>query len=237
VKGAFDVVLHAPPEELEREEWADRVLRTLERLAILTCNRPFTGYRGNREVTVDLKRLAIEELIEANVNREGGQVFTDLGSIFATGLTLPGGDPEINDVTASFYVGNTNPRFHNGVTVEFRRGITPAEAKQFFEAMIPIWKPYWGCVASDENARARLDEDTMYEGRLHWYTYFGADRVRSLDCAALERDPQVVVRHHPDGSAEVMLGEHWRSAETLLEAQRRLEPLFFRTAPGPTGRH
>jgi hypothetical protein len=76
----------------------------------------------------------------------------------------------------------------------------------------------------------------MYEQRLHWYTYFGADRVRSLDFAALERDPQVVVRRHPDGSAEVMLGQHWRSAETLLEAQRRLEPLFFRTAPGPTGR-
>jgi hypothetical protein len=77
----------------------------------------------------------------------------------------------------------------------------------------------------------------MYEQRLHWYTYFGADRVRSLDFAALERDPQVVVRRHPDGSAEVMLGEHWQSVETLLEAQRRLEPLFFRTAPGPTGRH
>lgn len=237
MKGKFDVVLYAPAEQLERQAWADRVLRTLERLAILTGNRPFTGYRGNREVTVDLRRPAIEELIEANLNREGGQVFAELGSIFAVGMTFLGGDPELNDVTASFRVGNTQPRFHNGVTAEFVRGITADQARQFFEAIVPIWKPYWGCIASDENADARLDEDTMYEQRLHWYTYFGADRVRSLDFGALERDPRVVVHRHPDGSFTVLLGEQWQSAEKLLEAQRRLEPLFFRTAPGPTGRH
>jgi len=237
MKGKFDVVLYAPAEQLERQAWADRVLRTLERLAILTGNRPFTGYRGNREVTVDLKRSAIEEQIEANLNREGGQVFAELGSIFAVGMTFPGGDPELNDVTASFRVGNRQPSFHNGVTVEFVRRITPAQARQFFEDVIPIWKPYWGCVASDENADARLDEDSMYEQRLHWYTYFGAERVRGLDFAVLERDPQVIVHRSADGSVEVMLGERWESVEALLEAQRRLEPLFFRTAPGPTARH
>lgn len=236
MKGKFDVVLYSPAEQLERQAWADRVLRTLERLAALTGNRPFQGYRGKRQVTVELNGSAIEELIEANLNREAGQEFTELGSIFAVGLTLPGGDPEVNDVTAAFHVGKTKPRFHNGVTVEFRRGMTPAQARQFFEALIPIWKPYWGCVASDENAHARLDEDTMYEERLHWYTYFGPDRVRGLDFAPLERDRQVVVHRRPDGSVEVVLGEQWQSAEKLLEAQRRLEPLFFRTAPGPTAR-
>jgi hypothetical protein len=232
MKGQFDVVLYSPAEQLERQAWADRVLRTLERLAVLTGNQPFRGYRGERPVTVDLKRSAIEELIEANLNREGGQVFAELGSIFSVGITFPGGDPEFDDVTASFRVGNTKPRFHNGATVEFVRGITPAQAKEFFESIKPIWKPYWGCIASDENADARLDEDLMYEQRLHWYTYYGPDRVRGLDFTALERDPQAVVHRHPDGGVEVVLGEHWQSPEKLLEAQRRLEPLFFPTAPG-----
>jgi hypothetical protein len=232
----FDVVLHSPAERLERAAWADRVLRVLEKLADLTGNRPFIGYRGELPVTVELKRSVIEELIEANVNREGGQLFTDLGSIFAVGLTLPGGDPDVDDVTASFRVANTAPQFTNGVTVLFNRGFTPAQARQFFETLIPIWKPDWGSIVSDENADARLDEDSLYGQRLHWYTYFGADRVRGLDFAALERDPQVVVRRHPDGSVEVLLGEQWQSAEKLLEAQRRLEPLFFRTAPGPAPR-
>lgn len=236
MKGEFDVVLYSPAQELEQQAWADQVLRTLERLAVLTGNRPLTGYLGDRQVMVDLKRSAIAEQIKASLNREGGQVFDDLGSIFSVGLTLPGGDPEVGDVTAAFYVGVTNPRFHNGVTVQFHRGFTPAQARQFFDALVPIWKPYWGCVASDENAHARLDEDTMYEERLHWYTYFGPDRVRGLDFAALERDRQVVVHRRPEGSVEVVLGEHWQSAEKLLEAQRRLEPLFFRTAPGPAAR-
>jgi hypothetical protein len=236
MKGAFDVVLYSRAEDLERPVWVDRVLRTLERLAVLTGNRPFTGYVGDRQVMVDLTRSAIEQQIDANVNREAGQVFDDLGSIFSVGLTLPGGDPDVDDVSASFQVGTTNPRFHNGATVQFERGFSPAEARQFFEGLLPIWKPYWGCVGSDENADARLDEDKMYAQRLHWYTYFRADRVPGLDFDALERDPQPVVRRHSDGSVEVVLGEHWQSAQKLLEAQRRLEPLFFRTAPGPTGR-
>ncbi|HVS06844.1 MAG TPA: hypothetical protein VHK65_11875 [Candidatus Dormibacteraeota bacterium] len=236
MKGAFDVVLYSPAEQLERHAWVDRVLRTLERLAVLTGNRPFTGYRGNREVTVEHKRSAIEELIEANLNREGGQVFAELGSIFGVGITFPGGDPEVADVTASFRVGNTKPRFHNGVIVEFVRGITPAQAKEFFESIKPIWKPYWGCIASDENADARLDDDLMYEQRLHWYTCYGPDRVRDLDFAVLERDPQAVVERQADGGVVVMLGAQWQSAEKLLEAQRRLEPLFFRSAPGAAGR-
>jgi len=231
MKRGIDVVLYSPAEELERQAWAERVLRTLERLAVLTGNLPLTGYRGDHEVTVELKRSAIEELIEANLSREGGQLFAELGSIFGVGTTFPDGDREINDVSAGFSVGNTRPHFYNGVTVEFRRGITPAQGKQLFEALIPIWKPYWGCVASDDNADARLDEDTMYEQRLHWYTYFGADRQRGLDFAALERDPQVVVRRHPDGSIVVMLSEPWPTPEKLIEAQRRLEPGFFRTAP------
>jgi len=236
MKGEFDVVLYSPPEELERHVWAGRVLRTLEQLAVLTGNQPFRGYRGKRQVTVELKRSAIEELIEANLNREGGQVFAELGSIFGVGITFPGGDPEFDDVTASFRVGNTKPRFHNGTTVEFVRGIPPAQAKEFFESIKPIWQPYWGCIASDENADARLDEDIMYEQRLHWYTYFGPDRVRGMDFGTLERDPQVDVHRHPDGSVVVMLGAQWQSAEKLLEAQRRLEPLFFRAAPGPATR-
>lgn len=119
LKGRFDVVLYSPAEELERQAWADRVLRTLERLAVLTGNRPFTGFRGEQQVTVDLTRSAIEAQIEANVNREGGQVFTELGSIFGVGITSPHGDAEVDDVIASFRVGNTEPRFHNGVTVVF----------------------------------------------------------------------------------------------------------------------
>lgn len=235
MRDRFDVVLHSPAERLARPAWADRVLRVLEKLAVLTGNRPFIGYRGELPVTVELKRSVIEELIEANVNREGGQVFAELGSIFAVGLTLPGGDPDVDDVTASFRVGNTTPQFTNGVTVVFNRGFTPAQVRQFFEANIPAWKPDWGCVVSDENADARLDEKSPYKQRLHWCTYFGPERTRQLDFAVLEGDPHAIVRHQPDGSVEVVLGEQWQSAEKLLEAQRRLEPLFFRTAAGPAG--
>lgn len=233
MKGKFDVVLNSPAEPLERGAWADRVLRVLEKLAVLTGPQPFHDYRGERPVTVELKRSVIAELIEANVNREGGQMFTELGSIFAVGLALRGGDPDVDDVTASFRVGNTNPQFTNGVTVQFHRGFTPAQARQFFEAIISAWQPDWGCVVSDENADDRLDEESPYQQRLHWCTYFGSDRARRMDFAVLERDPQVVVRRQADGSVEVMLGEQWQSAEKLLEEQRRLERLFFRAAQGP----
>jgi len=234
VSDPFNVILRAPAQKLERKVWADRVLGVLGALRELTGNAPFQGYRGDLPVTVPPERPAIEGLIDANRNTEAGQVFEDLGSAFAIGCTYPPGDPDENNITAQFTVATTNPKFHNALTVSVNDQVPYAQVRRLFEAVIPIWRPHWGCVSSTVNQRQRRGDEVAFDDRLHWCTYFGPEKKAFRHFEVLERTPGVTVRRIYDG-VEVILGE-WTSPEDLLAEQRRLEPEFLQGSRGAAQR-
>lgn len=125
----------------------------------------------------------------------------------------------------------------NNVTVDHRRGTEPATVRSVLEDAVAVWSPEWGCVRAASNVdalRAELKAKNRDDSGLlpsldldhipHWCTYFGPDRVPSLDLAGLEGRGDVTVRRLHRG-VELLLGEEWSSGEALRALQHEVEPL------------
>jgi hypothetical protein len=246
VDESFSVILWARAQELSRDQWIDRILGILREVAQLTDNAPFNGDLGNQDVAaLAQRRDLIDRLIRQNVNREGRQVFEDLGSTFTVDCAFPPGDPP-NFVTVRLCVAMTNPRFSNTCVVEFNPHLSARAARHFLQSAIPVWQPKFACVLSNRNQDMRMKEGEQpfvtpsgatgitgpiqkLDEELHWCTYFDEEETKRLDLPALQREPEVVVQRLAAGVL-LVTGDPWHSAEALREQQRRLEPLLFSKA-------
>lgn len=224
----------APAQEAPRRLWVDRIAAALGALvddADVSLILRYDEARHPHPVAPD-DVDALEAIVAATVNTEGGSVFHRLGSDLGLIAVGPTGDPDDGFTRVGFSVGVSAEGMMNVAEADVPTGAAPVVLRRWIGA----WSPMFACVISSSNLDARreeiepgvageiprLDLDQM----LHWVSWYGPDRAASLPLDRLAGRADVSLQE-VHGGTEIRLGEQWPGETVLRERQRQLEPLLF----------
>lgn len=141
----------------------------------------------NRKADVNKANLTYEgvkQLVQKNINKEGKNLFPDLGHRLSFFSALD----EYSSSRVNLTVGTSNPRFKDSLIVTLPQSLSIYQDEtvtwkiiNLFKKCCQIFEPYWGCIQNDSNAN-RFDSlwNDSLPTAVHWVNYFGDDVVKVL---------------------------------------------------------
>jgi hypothetical protein len=144
-----------------------------------------------------------EEAVKNGLNKDGENVFPDLGysiSFFSSCV-------EKDSASISMTIGVSNSKFKNTLVVNlpqslplFNNFIVNDKLIQTFKNCVTIFKPFWGCIANKTNSR-RFDGylNDILPTTTHWVNYWGKDIVKKLGAEKFEKEQGFLIEDLEDG--------------------------------------
>lgn len=134
---------------------------------------------------VDYNSLVVE-----NMNKEGKQVFPDLGSTFSLFSSMT----ERNSAVISLTVGMVNSRFFNTLVINLPEsyitdgGLHSPTTLHLFKTCVRSFEPFWGAVVNRKNVLRfgdlwAMDEPTT----VHWMNYYGSKLAEKIGIERIQK--------------------------------------------------
>lgn len=127
---------------------------------------------------------SFKELVKSSVNREGKNIFPDLGYTFSFFSSLNSKE----SAGISMSVGISNPKFKNTIIVNLPQSMNLYEDSLVAEKIVSVFKkcvnsfePFWGCIVNEANTERF---DGYFKDGLpittHWVNYFDEELAQKV---------------------------------------------------------
>lgn len=136
----------------------------------------------------DIKRFDwnfenFSSLLKKGINKEGGNVFEDLGYSISFFSSLDEQDSSGFEIWA----GNKNEKFYNVLIMNLPLSLNLYDKKVadmikgLFEKLVQSYMPYWGCISNKILSRkyGKFLEDNLPTA-LHWVQYWSEDIIKKI---------------------------------------------------------
>lgn len=200
------MILWAEPRDEEFDVIVTRAFDTIQALKefgveispnylTVTCKKDSKPFEWSFE--------AIEEVMKNGLNKEGKNVFPELGYSFSFFSSLV----EKDSASISMTVGVANSKFKNTLVVNLPQSLPMFNDSMMIEKLIRVFKdctttfkPFWGCIANKANSR-RFDGylGDALPTTTHWVNYWGKDIVKRVGVRKLEKVQAFPIEKIGDG--------------------------------------
>lgn len=191
----FEMILWAKPQDASIEEMTDisyQLLSELHNYGSELAPKYLPAWRKDQVREFELNKNNIKELLEKNVNKEGGRVFWDLGR----SLSFFSSKNESNSSEINIQIGVSNASFNNLLVVSLPYvnfsgfDTKKIEFENLFKKLISIFNPYFAFISNSFNKQLSdefwKDDKPTY---VHWMNYYdesttqniGRDKILTLD--------------------------------------------------------
>lgn len=177
---------------------------------------------------IHLRRDDLRAFYDRRVHLDEGEPMQEMGHGFSLIATDAHGLEGERVARLRGMLGATDPAVSNDFILAEAPSLDAEAMRNLLIALVPVWSPLWAAVVSEGNDAERADEawDRPRDRILHWWNYFGAERLPEVDITGLEAAGGPLVRPLHEG-VEVLLTPQWPGEEALRDLQRRYEPAIF----------